>query len=585
MTGTGKPNPPKSEPTASAGKTVGRKLNESELRAVFQDSALGIALIDRDGKLISANPALSRMLGRDIAAKRQTLFSECVHPDDRERVGALLSDLFTGQRQWESVEVRFVVTEGIIPWGSVAFSVTHGEGGEARFAIALINDITERKHGEERLAHLAHHDALTGLPNRALFVASLSRALARAQRHQLQAAVMFIDLDHFKQINDSLGHQAGDRLLQQVAERLNHAVRRGDTVARLGGDEFTLILEDITDFRDAAIVAQKILSQFNQSFDLDGHQTQVTPSIGISLYPADGGDEEALVRRADEAMYVAKKQGRASFRFASPDLTERAFRRQTLEAALRQALIDGSLELHYQPVATLNESKVIGAEALLRWRHPEIGLMTPAQFLPLAVETGLILPIGEWVLRTALTQAASWHALGHSELRMAINLSRNELQNLEFPDIVQRLLAETGAPAKMLDFEIPEATAREAAPSSLHAIEELHGMGAHIVVDDFTAGSTDFGLLRHTSIEALKIAPDFLHLAGAGGTAAKLVRATTLFAHNMEVRVIAKGVETSEQIAFLRDCQCDAAQGFLLGRPVPSDEFAELIGKPLAGLE
>lgn len=676
--------------------------SEAQLRAIFENAAMGIGLLDRGGRLSSANPALVAMLGVDPAQNGRVSLTDFIHPDDRPQVLEKAGDLLEGRGDRLLLEARFEPKSGGFSWGRLAMSAVNGPDGHPQFAVALVedisarksmedqlrlsaqvieatsegvfvtdanraiihvnpsfthltgytpedvlghqpsvlssgrhdkvfydalweslnsndywrgeiwnrkksgeifaewinisairddegriknyvavfSDITLRKQSEEKLSHQAHHDPLTGLPNRALFTERLDRALARARRNDLVVAVLFLDLDHFKQINDSLGHLAGDSLLQQVADRLQTSVRNEDTVARMGGDEFTLILEDIADFRDAATVAQKILQQFSLPFILACRPTHVTTSIGISLYPADGDTAADLVHLADEAMYSAKKQGRDSFRFASPDLSERAFERQVLENELRRAIEDGKLELHYQPIIELAGNTVTGAEALLRWRHPDIGLMVPGQFLPLARESGLIVPLGRWMMKTAFAQTALWRAQGF-DLRLCINVSKTELQHPDFVLALKENLERAGLPASSLDIEIPETVAMEADPAVSKVIERLRQLGARVALDDFGLGRTDFRQLRNSPVDALKIAPEFLRDVGADHDEAKLVRTTTAIAHSMNMRVYAKAVETSDQHQFLRLHRCDGAQGYFFSRPLPAEEFSELLGAPL----
>ncbi len=365
-----------------------------------------------------------------------------------------------------------------------------------------------------------------------------------------------------------------------MAERLNSTVRKVDTVARLAGDEFTLILTDINDFRDAATVAKKILRRFSEPFDLDGRPRKVTISIGISLYPTDGQDVPSLLQQADEAMYTAKKQGRDSFRFASADLSQQAFEREALESALRQAVVDGGLEVHYQPIIEVASGRITGAEALLRWRHPEIGLMVPGQFLPLAQHSGLMPAISQWVLKSAFDQGAAWRAAGHGDLRLCINVSASELKDPNFHGLVERLLQETGLPGSSVDFEIPASVGLEGKEPVIRAMEELHRLGCRIALDDFGTGRPDFASFRQLPVNVLKVSPEYIRDVASGGQEAKLVRAATEIAHSLHIEVVAKAVETTDQYDFLRQNQCDRAQGFFFSRPLPPGEFLKLMAGP-----
>lgn len=560
-----------------------RKALEEQLRLaakVLEATSEGVFITDIDQHIIHVNPSFTRLTGFEpheaLGAKPSILASGRHGPD----FFAALWRSIHEQGYWNG-EIWNRKKDGQLFAEWLNISSVRNETGAITNYVAVFSDITSRKQNEEKLSHRAHHDPLTGLPNRALFLERLDHAITRAQRNQLVVAVLFLDLDHFKQINDSLGHLAGDALLQQVAERLSHSVRAEDMVARLGGDEFTLILEDINDFRDAAKVAQKVLTQFAQPFQLNGHPYRVTTSIGIGLYPADGAMVGSLLAAADEAMYAAKKQGRDSFRFASSDLSERAFERQTLEQALAQAVENGGMQVYYQPMIDLADGRVIGVEALLRWQHPEIGLMVPRQFLPLAKETGLIKPLGQWVMRTAFTQAAHWRT-SHPDLRIAVNVSRSELQDDGFVAMIEALLAQAGLPARAVEIDVPEAVAMEAAPATVATLESLRILGTHIALDDFGAGHTDFRILKDMPVDVVKIAPDFIRGLGNDNEEAKLVRAAISVARSMSIRVMAKAVETSAQYQFLRVHDCHGAQGFLFSRPVPADDFTALLDRSLA---
>ncbi len=560
-----------------------RKSLEDQLRLaakVVEATSEGIIITDRERRIIHVNPAFTRLTGYA----------------PHEALGADPSLLSSGRHDqafydhlWQSIseeggwsgEIWNRRKDGqlIAEWLNI--SAVRNDSGQLSNYVAVFSDITRRKQDEERLSHRAHHDPLTGLPNRALFTERLDHAIARSMRNQLNLAVLFLDLDLFKQINDSLGHLAGDTLLQQVAERLTRTVRAEDTVARLGGDEFTLILEDIGDFRDAAKVAHKILEQFAIPFPLNGQPCQVSTSIGIGLYPKDATTPETLLHAADEAMYTAKKQGRDSFRFASADLSEQAFEHNALEQALARAVDNGQMQVYYQPMIDLTDGRVMGAEALLRWQHPEIGLMAPRQFLPLATETGLIRPLGRWIMDQAFGQAAQWRQ-SHPGLHIAINVSRTELLDQGFLARVEELLARHGLPPAAVEIDISESVALEALPATVTALEALRLLGLHVALDDFGTDHTDFRLLHSLPVDVVKIAPAHIRALNHSGDQARLVRSAIAMARDLNIRVLAKAVETSAQFTFLQNRHCHGAQGFLFSRPVPAGEFAPLLDRILA---
>lgn len=554
---------------------TGRKAMEDQLRLaakVLEATSEGVFVTDAGLRIVHVNPSFSRLTGfdaADVLGHKPSVLASGRHGPEfyAEMWKSIMKDGFWRGEIWD----RKKSGELFAVWLNI--SNVKNEQGETSHYFAMFSDITLRKLSEERLNHMANHDSLTGLPNRALFQERLGRALVRAQRNHLVFALLFLDLDQFKQINDNLGHLTGDTLLGEVAERLAATVRHQDTVARLGGDEFVLIIEDINDFRDAATVAQKILGRFGEPFLLNGQPMKVSASIGISLFPGDGSDPGILLHQADEAMYCAKKQGRASFRFASTDFSERAFEREALRQALHRAVDEGGLEIHYQPIVDLASNTLISVEALLRWRHPEIGLMVPGQFLPVAIESGLMPSIGNWVLKTSIRQLALWHRGGYPDLRLCVNVCKSELQDQHFIRLLHDALTTSDLPATMVDIEIPEAVATENAPATLQAIAQLHEMKCHVALDDFGTGRTDFRALRQVPIDTLKIAPDFIRGLPGNSDEAKLVNAAIVVAHSLPITVVAKAVETSEQYFFLRRHHCDAAQGYLFSRPVPPDEF------------
>ncbi len=434
----------------------------------------------------------------------------------------------------------------------------------------LLRAVTARSQAQ--LYRLAHYDALTGLPNRLLLLDRLSQAMAQAARGERLLAVMLLDLDRFKTINDTLGHAIGDRLLCRLGERLTACVREGDTVARLGGDEFIVILSNLRYVPDAAAVAQKILDALHQPFPIDGHEIFVTPSIGIALYPFHEG-VETLLQCADRAMYHVKEQGGNQYEFCTVEMNDRNPRRLSMETGLRRALKRGELELHYQPQVDVANGCIVGVEALLRWRHPELGLVPPGEFIPLAVETGQILPIGEWVLHTACAQARAWQDAGLPPLRMAVNVCVRQFHQANLAGLVRRVLEETGLDARWLELELTESTLMQNTQTTIAVLGELNAMGAQLSVDDFGTGYSSLAYLKRFPIDALKIDGSFVCDITTDPNDAAIVKAIIAMAHSLDMRVVAEAVETEQQLAFLREHRCHEVQGFLVGRPVPADEL------------
>jgi diguanylate cyclase (GGDEF)-like protein len=462
--------------------------------------------------------------------------------------------------------------------GALALALVAGAVLMTRRTLARLHAADrERRHAEEQLEHLAHHDPLTGLPNRSLFHDRLGQAIARAHRSGRLVALMFLDLDRFKQINDTLGHEAGDRVLQVAAARLRAHLREGDSVSRLGGDEFTVLLEDVEGSDQVRGVAHKLLRAFAEPVALEGRDFYVTLSLGIALYPRDGPDADTLIKHADTAMYQAKSEGRDNFQFYLPDMGAAASERLTLEGSLRQALERGELLLHYQPVVRLADGEIAGVEALLRWRHPREGLLEPGRFIGIAEQTGLIVPIGDWVLREACAQSARWQAGGLRPLRVAVNLSARQFRKAGLAESISAALRESGLDSRWLTLEITESLLMENAAASGAVLESLKEMGAHMALDDFGTGYSSLAYLKHFPIDVIKIDRSFVSDIPGDADDAAIVRATIGLASSLGMQTTAEGVETRAQLEFLREHGCRYGQGYLFSEAVPAAEFEAML--------
>jgi diguanylate cyclase (GGDEF)-like protein len=428
-----------------------------------------------------------------------------------------------------------------------------------------------------QIEHLAYYDGLTGLPNRELFIDRLSLALVQAHRDSKQLAVLFLDLDRFKQINDSLGHSVGDELLRAMGTRVHEAVREGDTLARLGGDEFTLLLPGVHNAAEAARVAQKLLEAVRRPFELHGRELFVTTSIGISLYPEDGVDAESLIRSADIAMYRAKEQGRDRFQLHAPAMNAQAVERMGLEHGLRKALAQEQLVIHYQPIIEVATGRIHGTEALLRWRHPELGLVPPDDFIDLAEMTGLITPMGPWILEEACGRTRAWQRGTRFYFSIAVNLSARQFQERDLVSQVKRALQSTGLEARFLELEITESVAMQTAENTLRTLRELKALGVRISIDDFGTGYSSLAYLKRFPIDTLKIDQSFVSDIGTNAEDSAITSAVIAMAHGLGLRVVAEGVEREEQLEFLRRQRCDHYQGYLFSRPLAPDEVAALL--------
>jgi diguanylate cyclase (GGDEF)-like protein len=443
-------------------------------------------------------------------------------------------------------------------------------------------EIAERRLADERVLHMAHHDALTALPNRTLLTDRVEQAIAHASRSGNKVALLFLDLDRFKNVNDSLGHGVGDQLLQAVAARLSQCLRGEDTAARLGGDEFIVSLPDMTDAAEPARVAARILAELARPFDVAGHQLPAEVSIGISVYPEDGDSAQTLLRNADTAMYHAKESGRGNYQFFSAQMNERVSRRLSTETQMRRALDRGEFLLHYQPLIELSSNAITGAEALLRWPQPDQRIISPADFIPVAEDTGLIVPLGEWVLRQACAQAQAWQERAPG-LRMAVNLSPRQFRQKHLVATIEEVLRETGLAPELLELELTEGMLMHHADDTVRTLSQLHEMGVHLAIDDFGTGYSSLSYLKRFPIHTLKIDRSFVKDLPADRDDTAIVTAIVAMARGLDLKVVAEGVETDAHASLLRHLSCDLAQGFHFGRPVAAEHFAQRLPQTVHG--
>jgi diguanylate cyclase (GGDEF)-like protein/PAS domain S-box-containing protein len=553
-----------------------RKQAEEMLRkqsAAIASSMDGIGILDEKLEFTYLNDAFARLYGAQTLSMLGRHLRELYDEQENDRFQRAILPIVSERGRWRG-EANGLRRDGAIFPQEISLTAIEGGG-----MVCVVRDITERTYAEEQIKHLAYHDALTGLPNRLLFKDRLTVALSHAQRDHTRLAVLFLDLDRFKVINDSLGHNIGDQLLQAVAARVQSCVRESDTVARLGGDEFTLLLPSLIRSEDAAPVAQKILEAVRYPFHLEGREFFITTSIGISLFPEDGLDAETLIKNADTAMYQAKEQGRDNYQLFNAYINAKALQRIALEHGLRRALSNKELAVHYQPIFDLRSGRISGMEALLRWKHPEMGNIPPGTFIPIAEAIGVMTPIGGWALREACMQTKAWHDAGFRNLTLAVNLSVTQLQA---PDLVARVketLDETGLPPRLVELEITESSAMQSPEQSIRTLYDLKKLGIRISLDDFGTGHSSLAYLKRFPIDTLKIDQSFVRDITSDPDTAAIVTAIIAMAHSLRLKVIAEGVEFTEQATFLKRYACDQMQGFLIRPPVPAHEFAELIAQ------
>ena len=537
----------------------------------------GVLWVDDGGHILMANPAMETLTGyatTELVGQNVDIF---LPAHIRVRHAQSIRDYFTAPhpRAMGLMDLKLMRSDGqMLP---VDISLGHWEDEGSRHAIAYIRDLTERKKFEESLKHQATHDELTGLPNRWLFRLQLNQALARAGRSKSHVAVLFIDLDHFKTVNDSFGHATGDALLVQVGNRIRSVLRENDTLARLGGDEFAILLTDLEELDDGVSVSTKLLLSLQAAYRLQDQDVYSSGSIGLAFYPDDAQDSETLLRYADMAMYQAKQAGRGAYAFYSHEMDRRVHEDMQLHTRLKEAIAQGSLQLHYQPQVDVKTGAVVGAEALLRWHDAVLGQVSPAQFIPVAEATGLILPLSDWVLETACTQIAAWTQAG-TPLRVAINVSAQQFRQRDLPEKVRAALERTGAQAHWLDIEITESVAMtqpEQAREQLLAL--LWGLGCRTALDDFGTGYSSLAYLKALPVSKLKIDKSFMDGIPHDAGDVALSRAIIALAHSLEMTLVAEGVETDAQLAFLRQYGCEVYQGWLFAKAMPADELTELL--------
>ncbi|MBU8869364.1 MAG: EAL domain-containing protein [Gemmatimonadales bacterium] len=557
-------------------KFTEQALRESERRyqVMAESSPVGIFRLDSSGRCCHVNKRWREMAGLTLTQALGESWVVAIHPEDRVSINETWQAALQERRSYKA-ECRFKRTGGMTTWVFCQTEPIFDTQGNLEGFIGSVTDISRRKRTEEEVRQLAYYDTLTHLPNRSFFQEQLERALGTARRTGHHVALLFCDLDNFKDINDSLGHDKGDLLLKAIAQRLNSCIRRGDTLCRLGGDEFVLLLPTVSHDREVVSVARKIQEAMKHSFDLAGQEVFSTTSIGIAVHPEDGDNVSTLLKHADMAMYAAKGRGRNRYRFFCEDMNLRAVERMKLEVGLRQAVANDELSLAWQPQYDLRKGRLIGVEALLRWDHPVLGRIGPAKFIPLAEETGLIHEIGAWVLRTACSQARRWKDDGIDNLRLAVNLSASQFVEPGLVELVQRILKETGLDPSGLELEITESMLMQDADVALKTLNGLHQYGVKLAIDDFGTGFSSLLYLKNYPIGRIKIAREFVKDITRNTNDAAIAGTVISMARHLSMQAIAEGVETEAQAAVLRELDCPEVQGFYFARPMSAEAFGE----------
>ncbi|WP_445368539.1 EAL and GGDEF domain-containing protein [Methylomonas sp. BW4-1] len=556
------------------------KANEERLgqaAAVFESTREGVMITDAQRRITMVNKAFSNITGydnRDVIGHSPSILSSGRHNADFYRemwANIATTDHWQGEI-WNRRKTGEVYPE------LLSISTVRDGKGEISHYVGVFADISKLKASEMELEFLAHHDPLTKLPNRMLFLSRLQHNIEKARRQANKMAVLMLDLDRFKDVNDSFGHLAGDDLLQMVAERLTTRLRTSDTICRLGGDEFVVLLEEVNQPETVAHVATQIINALNQTWQLpSGHEVRIGVSVGIAMFPEHGASPDELIQQADTALYQAKNEGRNRFKYFSEDLTRAARERIDIEIRLRQAIEQGELRVFFQPQICIENGAIIGAEALVRWQTASGELIPPLRFIPIAEETGLITSIGNWVLRETCHHGQRWRKAGFPALRLAVNLSPQQFLHSDISDVVARILAETGFPAECLELELTESALMKREKEAIEILHKLHGLGVHLAIDDFGTGYSSLAYLKLFPLDVLKIDKSFIEDIPKHTDDMEITATIIAMAKTLRMRVVAEGVETAEQLAFLKSRQCDLYQGYLVSKPLPIAEFEKFL--------
>lgn len=550
---------------------------EEHFSSTVELAAIGISHVDTDGRFIHVNRQLCEMMGYSKEEFLKLTVKQISHPDDEDLTDEVRNKIHSGEIDSFNMEKRYICKDGSAIWVSLTIAVKRRPDGELSHDISVVEDISARKEAEDRVQYLATHDKMTNLPNRLLFSELLNHAIESSIRTKRKIAVLFIDLDRFKHINDSLGHEAGDILLIEMAKRLKQCLRASDVVARLGGDEFVVLLEDISDKSQVSVVARNILGAVIKPMEIMGQECRVTASVGVCMCPDNAEDEQSVMKKADIAMYLAKEKGKNNYQFYSDDIKSHSIEKLALEANVRRALEHNEFEIHYQAKVNVKKGKINGVEALLRWNNKELGLVSPAQFIPLTEEMGLIVPIGKWVLKTVCEQNLAWQKQGLTPVCISVNLSPSQFSDPELVPFIEKLLKTTGMAGELLELEVTENMVMYNTEKVIIKLKELKALGLKIAIDNFGTGYSTLSQLKNFPVDTLKVDRSFIGAIPTSEDDRAITKAIISMGNTLGLTVVAEGVETKEQQEFLSQNSCDEIQGFLISKPAVPEEFADLL--------
>ncbi|MBY0085287.1 EAL domain-containing protein [Brevibacillus sp. M2.1A] len=550
------------------------KRSEEKYRIIAENTSDIISIINLDGEFLYLSPSHKRVWEHTVPDEEIHNLFEWIVEDDRDIFAYAIQHAFSTRKEY-MVECRINTQRNDVIWTESKINPIVDEEGNVTKLLLVTRDVTDRKQSEETIHHLAYHDALTDLPNRRMYVQQLSKEMMQAKRFQSNLAVLFLDLDRFKDVNDSFGHDVGDMLLIEAAKRLQACLKPGDVVARLGGDEFTIMQNQLQDRNEATALAEQIMYQLQRPFELDGHVFNVSCSIGIALYPQDGDNPEDLLKRADTALYTVKSRGKNGYDFFDPTMEAKSLERILMENEMRKAIEQEQFQIYYQPKIDIATSEMTGMEALVRWVHPELGIIPPNRFIPIAEETGMILALGEWILKQACKQNKIWHDEGYT-LKVSVNLSARQIYQKDLVEMIKDILQETKLSPNWLELEITESifVKMEEATAVLQQIREI---GIQISIDDFGTGYSSFSYIKSLPVDTIKIDASFIRDIHHNQESQAIVKAIVTIAQSLNMNVIAEGIELHDQVAALKENGCDHGQGYLFSKPLPTDDFDQFL--------